>query len=156
MKNLIYLFSILAVLFVTACDPNDDPIIDDPIDEGFITLAELIGQWDFVSYDGYADCDAPENPEHIEKGFFTLNFKNEVPIKIVERGLACSTSDPIGFEYEKNVNEITFFHPGYTTVIYKFTVLSYTPPYLELRLDKTPYQYGDNNEHLGGTLVLEK
>lgn len=155
MKKAIYLISILAVLFVTACDPKDDPINDDPIDEGLITLAELNGTWNFISYTYSGveyDCSSDLSKfEYFDQCFTDIVFNTTT--MSINRINACY-EHTVELDFTKEINTIKFDRLGdiWDEVYYVFTVLSYDGVELKLRIDDTPFVYN----YKGGTLTLIK
>ena len=158
MKKVIYLFALMfaMVLISTNCEKDDDPIID----EGLITLAELDGTWDFVSYnyDGTEyNCSTEGLDGIIQKGFYNLTFDktNMEVIRIFECPLVGDGVQE--YDFRKALNSINFDDPAdfADDIWFKFTVLSYDGTKLKLRIDQTSFN-DFNTNYLGGTLILIK
>ena len=155
MKKLIYLISILAIV-LTAFSCEKEDLTPDPTDGGLITLDELDGSWDFVSYtyDGTTyDCNSDfTGVENISNGFLLFEF-NKTTME-VHIDAACNTGEGLNFDFTKNINTIKFDRFGdiWDEVQYIFTVIEYDGTELKLRIDDTPFNY----DYLGGTLTLIK
>jgi hypothetical protein len=156
MKNFAYLFVVFGLILFTGCE-KEDPT-PDPIDEGHITLAELNGSWNFISYTYNGteyDCDNATDLAGVEKGFVTFNF-NANSMVATRIWVECATpvNDPFDYDFTKNLNEIKLDElGGFSTVKFELTVESYDGTELKLKLlasSVSAYPY------LGGTLTLVK
>lgn len=149
MKKIMFLFIILIAIMLTGCK-SCKPI--PPVDNGLITLTELNGTWDFVSYNfGGTDYNCLSLlPENMNQGFTNLIF--DTTEMTAQRINACYTH-LVTLDLTKNVNVIKFDELGeFNDVYYVFTVLGYDGTELKLRIDQTPSIYN----FLGGTLTLVK
>ena len=149
MKKLTYLFSIIAMILFMACSCEKEDPTPDP-DDGHITLSELNGSWDFISYTYQGteyDCES-SGVADMNDCFYNLEFDgNEVTIT---NGCENGSNK---YDFTKDVNTIKFDDSGpLPTVRFEFTVISYDGTELKLRLDETPFIY----DYLGGTLTLVK
>lgn len=141
---------IAITLMSFSCCKDEDPIVD----EGLITLEELDGVWNFVSYEFLGteyNCTSVM-PENMGDVFSSLTF--DVENKTVLMDWVCTAGSDINFDFTKDKNIINFNPFGYVDneIYYTFTVLSYDGNLLKLRLDLTPSSY----IYHGGTMILEK
>ena len=146
-----------AVLMSTSCC-KDDPIVPDP-DEGIITLAELNGSWDFISYTYNGteyDCGTTPLPSAIEKGFYNLVF-DKTNMDVTRTFESCAGGNTQEYDFTKTLNTINFDDPSDIAedIWFVFTVLSYDGTELKLRIDQTSF-LDFNTNYLSGTLTLVK
>ena len=152
MKKVNYLLLILfaTVLMNTSCE-KEDPITE--ADEGFISLIELDGQWNFKSYNYKGDevnfknlNDYVATYKGIE-GIFVNWYFNRTDMSAMRIG------DTIGYHYSKERNIIYIWGPNRDKLNgYKFIITNYKDNELELKVMATHINY----QYLGGILTLEK
>jgi hypothetical protein len=154
MKKINFLLVIGFILFSAfSCEKED--VTPDPVDEGLITLSELNGSWDFVSYTYNGteyDCSSDlSGVEYINQCFTDITFNTST--MGVQRINACY-DHTVELDFTKDTNIIKFDRLGdiWDEVYYVFTVLSYDGVELKLRVDQTSFNY----DYLGGTLTLIK
>lgn len=132
MKKFVYLISIFAVLFMTACEPEENSI-------DLITIDILEGEWVTVSYNGIDKQNVScEDMEHYF-AFPTFDFdvsNNWVTLcdpcyAEIEGGNGC-TSDVVFF-YEEENNIISFSDKSDPT--YQFHILEYDPVTQKMKLE---------------------
>lgn len=151
MKKIAYFLTLMlaiTLISVSCCKDDDDPIID----EGLITLNDLNGTWNFVSYNFGGteyNCSSLALPVDMNKGFANLTFNTTS--MTVQRINDCYVHT-VELDFTKDKNTINFNGLGYVDndIYYTFTVMSYNGSQLKLRLDKTPFIYN----YLGGTVTL--
>jgi hypothetical protein len=153
MKRAIFLASIIFVAgsFFANCSKQDG---DTDVDEGLITLADLEGTWNFVSYNFGGteyNCSTFGLPENMNRGFANLTFNNVAMTAL--RVNDCYVHS-VELDFTKDKNTISFNGLGYVNndIYYTFTVMSCDGNQLKLRLDKMPVIYN----YLGGTMTLMK
>jgi len=127
MKNVTYLLVLMFSLVLTSasCDKNDDPIVPDPIDNGFISLDELIGTWYSVSY-VYNGVEYKSNtaPADIEPLFYTFTFTSTTVQKI---------GFTTGYDFKLTGNDLIFTKMREIKEEYVVTKYSQDTLYLDLK-----------------------
>jgi hypothetical protein len=142
---------IAITLMSFSCCKDDDPVVD----EGLITLDNLNGTWNFVSFNFEGteyNCSSMFMPENIENMFSSLTF--DIDAMTVLMDWVCTAGGSVIFDFIKDVDTIKFNTFGYVNddIKYTFTVISYDNNQLMLRLDTVPSLY----PYIGGIITLTK
>lgn len=143
MKKVTYFLAVILTLTLVSvsCTKEDDPKFDGSL----ITLIDLHGAWNFVSYnyDGTEyNCTSTALPKYMDNVFLALTF--DIAKMTVNVDAACDPNGGFNYDFTKDLNVIKFDRIGISNpdeVRYIFTVVSYTGNQLKLRLDKTPFIY---------------
>ena len=153
MKNLIHLMTIVIAITLMSfsCCKDEDPIVD----EGLITLEELDGVWNFVSFkfgDTEYNCSSPVLPENMINMFISMAFN--VDEKTVYINPACNSHSGLDYDFTKDANTIKFNPLGSVDndVKYVFAVIGYSGGQLKISVDQTPFIY----PYITGVITLIK